>query len=88
MESTRERAGPSPDVLRDAAECVNSSVARKTFAWPLLLEMAPFLRGVFFKADTFELCSSSANLRIRSRTEVVRLSCSDITAFFSGAVRT
>lgn len=87
MDSTRGLAGLSPDVLRDAVVCVNSSAALERFVWPLLLEVVPFLRGVFFKLGTFGLWLGSVNLRIRSRTELVRLNCSNITSFFSGAVR-
>lgn len=88
MESTCGLAGLSPDVLRDAAVCVNSSVALERFAWPLLPEVVPFFRGAFFKAGTFGLWLGSVNLRMRSRTELVRLNCSNATSFFSGAVKT
>lgn len=87
MESTRGLAGLSPDVPRDAAACVNSSVALERFVWPLLPEVVPFLRGAFFKAGTFGLWLGSANLRMRSRTELVRLKCST-TSFFSDAGKT
>lgn len=88
MESTCGLAGLSPDVLRDAAACENSSAALERFVWPLLPEAAPFLRGAFFRTGTFGLGLGSVNLRIRSRTELVRLNCSNMTSFFSGAVKT
>lgn len=76
MESLCIFIGLSLDVLRDAAV-----VGR--FAWPALLDAAPFLRGAFFKAGTFGHCVGSVNLRIRSRTEFVRLNCSRTPSFFS-----
>lgn len=90
MESTCGLAGPAPDVLRDAAAavCVNSSVALERFVLLLLPKVAPFLRGVFFKAGTFRLWLGSVNFRIRSRTELVRLNCSSIASFFSVTVKT
>lgn len=86
-EPTRGLAGVSPDVLRDAGGCVNTSAALETFVWPPLTEVLPFFRGVFFKAGMFGLWLASVNLRIRSRTELVRLNCSKTTSFFSGAER-
>lgn len=76
MESLCGFISPSPDVLRDA-------VVVDRFAWPPLLDAVPFLRGAFFKAGTFGLCAGSVNLRIRSRTELVRLNCSRTPSFFS-----
>lgn len=78
MESLCGFIGLSPDVLQDAVVAV---VGR--FAWPPLLDAVPFLRGAFFKAGTFGLCVGSVNLRIRSRTELVRLNCSRTPSFFS-----
>lgn len=77
----------SPDVLSDAAVCVNSSAALEKFVWPLLPEVIPFLRGAFFKAGTFALGLGSVNLRILSRTELVLLNCSNTAFFFSGAAK-
>lgn len=79
MESLCGFVGLSADVLRDAV------VALGRFAWPALLDAAPFLRGAFFRAGTFGLCVGSVNLRIRSRTELVRLNCSRTPSFFSAA---
>lgn len=76
MESLCGLIGLSPDVLQDA-------VVVDRFARPPLLDAVPFLRGAFFKAGTFELCVGSVNLRIRSRTELVRLNCSRTPSFFS-----
>lgn len=84
VESTCGLAGPSPDVLRDAAVCVNSSVALERFASSPLPETVPFLRGAFFNAGVWV---GSVNLRIRSRTELVRLNASSTLSFFSGAVK-
>lgn len=75
-------AGLFPDVLRDAAAGVNSSVALERFALPPLPDVVPFLRGSFLKGVTFELWVGSVNLRIRSRTELVRLNCSKTISSF------
>lgn len=83
MESICGFIGLSPDVLRDAVVGVNSSAALDRIAWPPLLDVVPFLRGALFKAGTFGLCVGSVNLRIRSRTELVRLNCSRTPSFFS-----
>ncbi len=88
IESTCGLAGLSPDVLRDAAVCVSCSVALERFVWLPLPKVVPFFTGAFFKAGTLELWLDSVNLRIRSRTELVRLNCSSITPFFSGALKT
>lgn len=86
-ESSCGLAALSPDGLRDAAVCVHSSVALERLAWPLPPDAAPFLRGAFFKAGTFWIWAVSVNLRIRSRTELVRLNCSNTICFFSGAIK-
>lgn len=83
MESICGFVGLSPDVLQDAVFGVNSSVALDRLAWPPLLDTVPFFKGAFFKAGTFGLCVGSVNLRIRSRTELVRLNCSRTPFFFS-----
>lgn len=81
-EPTRGLAGVSPDVPGDADVRANSSAALERFVKP---EKVPFLRGVFFSAGGFWL--ASVNLRILSRTELVRLSCSNVKSFFSGAAK-
>lgn len=86
-ESSCGLAALSPDGLRDAAVCVHSSVALERLAWPLPPDAVPFLRGAFFKAGTFWIWAVSVNLRIRSRTELVRLNCSNTICFFSGAIK-
>lgn len=83
MESICGFVGLSPDVLQDAVFGVNNSVALDRFPWPPLLDTAPFFRGAFFKAGTFGLWVGSVNLRIRSRTELLRLNRSRTPFFFS-----
>lgn len=87
MESPHGLAGLSPDVLGDAAVCVNSSVALERYIWPLLPAVVPFFRESFFKVGMLGLWLGSVNLRMRSRTELERLNCSNVTSFFSGAVK-
>lgn len=87
VESACGPADPSPDVLWDVAAWVNSSAALERCSSSPLPDTLPFLRGAFFKAGTLELGVGSANLRIRSRTELVRLKASNTLSLFSGAVK-